>query len=327
LSNALSPRDAGQIALAKEAGVIGIVKRASGNGGSMTNEKVRLAIMAPSLNLCNYFFCIERGFFLREALDVEVMIRPGLRNTEAVARGEADFGAANECAIQTALQGSTELRILLQVLKDPVHDLIVGPAIQSFEHLRGQLIATPVAGSIPEIQTRLLLQEHGLFSDRDVFLVPRAPGEKMADHVRGLEAGAYSGLVAAPPILFLLENKGYRSLTELSSHFPGTASHGLVATTATIGERRPLVEAMVRGYARGITALKTDREAAVDFIARRYKLDLPLAVRCYDVLKDLWTAELSPDILRSEIAFQARNLGRSPIALENIADSQFAAIR
>ena len=293
----------------------------------MTNEKVQLAIMAPSLNLCNYFFCIERGFFLREALDVEVMIRPALRNTEAVARGEADFGAANECAIQTALRGPTDLRILLQVLKDPVHDLIVAPGIQSFEHLRGQRVATPVAGSIPEIQTRLLLQEHSLVPDRDVFLVPRAPGEKMADHVRGLEAGAYGGLVAAPPILFLLANKGYRSLIELSSHFPGTASHGLVATTTTIANRRLLVEAMVRGYVRGVTALKTDREAAVEFIARRFKLEPPLAVRCYDVLKDLWSADLSPDLLRSEIAFHARTLGRSPIELESIVDSQFAAIR
>ena len=293
----------------------------------MTSEKVRLAIMAPSLNLCNYLFGIERGFFLREGLDVEVMIRPGLRNTEAVARGEADFGAANECVIQTALQGPTDLRILLQVLKDPVHDLIVAPGIESFEHFRGQKIATPVAGSTPEIQTRLFLQEHGLLPDRDVFLVPRAPGEKMADHVRGLEAGAYAGLVAAPPILFLLENKGFRSLIEMSSHFPGAASHGLVATTAMIATRRPLVEAMVRGYVRGVTALKTDREAAVEFIARRFKLELPLAVRCYDVLKDLWSADLSPDLIRSEIAFHARTLGRSPVEFGSVADSQFAAIR
>jgi ABC-type nitrate/sulfonate/bicarbonate transport system substrate-binding protein len=149
----------------------------------------------------------------------------------------------------------------------------------------------------------------------------------MADHVRGLEAGAYAGLVAAPPILFLLENKGFRSLTELSSHFPGAASHGLVATTATIANRRPLVEAMVRGYVRGVAALKTDREAAVEFIARRFKLELSLAVRCYDGLKDLWSADLSPDILRSEIAFHARTLGRSPIALESVVDTQFAAIR
>ncbi len=291
----------------------------------MGNEKVRLAVMAPSLNLCNYFFSIERGFFLEEALDVEVMIRPGLRNTEAVARGEADFGAANECAIQTALQGPTDLRIILQVLKDPVHDLIVASEIQTFQDLRGKRIATPVAGSIPEIQTRILLQQYGLRPDRDVFLVHRLPGEKMADHVRGLEAKAYAGLVAAHPILFLLEKKGYRSLIELSSHFPGTASHGLLATTATIADRRPLVEAMVRGYVRGVTALKTDRETAVDFIARRFKLEIPLAVRCYDVLKDLWTAELSPDTLRSEIAFQARTLGRSPIEIESIADGQFAA--
>ena len=134
-------------------------------------------------------------------------------------------------------------------------------------------------------------------------------------------------LVAAPPILFLLENKGYRSLTELNSHFPGAASHGLVATTATIAKRRLLVEAMVRGYVRGVTALKSDREAAVGFIARRFRLELPLAVRCYDVLKDLWTAELSPVSLRSEIAFHARSLGRNPIELGKIADSRFAAIR
>ena len=283
--------------------------------------------MAPSLNLCNYLFGIERGFFLREGLDVEVMIRPGLRNTDAVARGEADFGAANECVIQTALQGPTDLRILLQVLKDPLHDLITAPGIESFEQFRGQRIATPVAGSTPEIQTRLLLQEQGLLPGRDVFLVPRAPGEKMADHVRGLEDGQYAGLVAAPPILFLLEKKGYRSLIELSAHFPGAASHGLVATTATIAERRHLVEAMVRGYVRGVAALKTDREAAVDFITGRFKLDFPIAARCYDGLRDLWSADLSHDLIRSEIAFHARTLGRSPIETESVVDSRFAAIR
>ncbi len=146
----------------------------------------------------------------------------------------------------------------------------------------------------------------------------------MADHVRGLEAGTYAALVAAPPIPFILESRGYRSLTELSLHFPGTASHGLLATTATIAKRRPLVEAMVRGYARGVAALKTNRQEAVDFIARRFKLEPSLAIRCYDVLKGLWTAELSPDTLRSEIAFQARNLGRSPIEIESIADTRFA---
>jgi hypothetical protein len=84
---------------------------------------------------------------------------------------------------------------------------------------------------------------------------------------------------------------------------------------------------MVRGYVRGVAALKTDREAAVEFIARRFELELPLAVRCYGGLKDLWSADLSPDLIRSEIAFHARTLGRSPIALESIADSRFAAIR
>ena len=59
----------------------------------------------------------------------------------------------------------------------------------------------------------------------------------------------------------------------------------------------------------------------------RLELQQLLARRGYDVLRDLWTAELSSDILSSEIAFQARTLGRSPIALESIADGRFATIR
>jgi hypothetical protein len=56
-------------------------------------------------------------------------------------------------------------------------------------------------------------------------------------------------------------------------------------------------------------------------------LELTVAVRCYDALKDLWCADRSPHLLRSEVAFHARILGRSPIEVESIVDGQFAAIR
>ena len=116
-------------------------------------------------------------------------------------------------------------------------------------------------------------------------------------------------------------------MTELSSHFPGSASHGLVATTTTIAERRTLVEAVVRGYVRGVTALKHDREAALRFICGRYHLDASLAGRCYDLLKERWTAGLSLESLRTECEFQARNAGVEPIAPETITDSSFCRIR
>ena len=58
----------------------------------MSNESVCLAIMAPTLNLCNYLFGIEKGHFRNEGLDVNIIVRPGLRNTHAVQSGEADFG-------------------------------------------------------------------------------------------------------------------------------------------------------------------------------------------------------------------------------------------
>ena len=293
----------------------------------MANETVRLAIMAPTLNLCNYLFGIEQGFFLKEGIEVEVIIRPGLRNTQAVAQGEADFGAANECVIQTAMRGPTDLRILLQVLNDPLHDLIVQPGIRSLEDLRGKQVAVPGDGSTPEIQTRLFLQKNGLVPDRDVFVVPQAPAETMGDRVRKFEEGAFAALIASPPTPLLLQAKGYHSLTELSSHFPGTASHGLVATTTTIERRRALVEAVVRGYVRGVTALKKDRVAALRFITGRFHLEASLAGRCYDLLRDRWTAGLSLESLRAECEFQARNAGVDPIAPEAITDASFSGIR
>jgi ABC-type nitrate/sulfonate/bicarbonate transport system substrate-binding protein len=231
--------------------------------------KARLAIMAPSLNLCNYLFGIERGFFREEGIDVEVMVRPGLRNTRAVLEGEADFGAANECVIQEALRGPTELRILLQALNDPLHDVIVQRGMQSIQDLKGKQLAVPAAGSTPEIQARQFLLSNGLVPDKDVMVVPQVPPNTMADRIRKFEEGLYAGLIASPPTPQLLHAKGYKSITELSEHFPGTASHGLVATTQTIAERRPMVEAMVRGYVRGVTALKEDRWAALAFQAGR----------------------------------------------------------
>ena len=293
----------------------------------MASETVCLAIMAPTLNLCNYLFGIEQGFFRKEGLEVQVIVRPGLRNTRAVVQGEADFGAANECVIQTALHGPTDLRIVLQVLNDPLHDLIVQRGIHSLEDLKGKQIAVPAAGSTPEIQTRLLLQKNGLVPDRDVAVIPQAATDTMADRIRKFEEGIYAGLVASPPTPFLLHAKGYSSLTELSSHFPGSASHGLVATKTTIAKRRPLVEAMVRGYVRGVTALKQDREAALRFICAHFHLEGSLAGRCYDLLKDHWTAGLSMESLRTECDFQARNAGVATIAAESITDGGFCDIR
>ena len=293
----------------------------------MAIETVCLAIMAPTLNLCNYLYGIEQGFFRKEGIDVKVIVRPGLRNTQAVLQGEADFGAANECVIQAALRGPTELRILLQVLNDPLHDLIVQRGVRNLQDLKGKQVAVPAAGSTPEIQTRQFLRDNGLVPDRDVVVVPQAPTDTMEDRIRKFEEGIYAGLVASPPTPLLLQAKGYHAITELSSHFPGTASHGLVATATTIATRRPLVEAMVRGYVRGVTALKHDREAAIEFISARFRLESSLAGRCYDLLKDRWTAGLSLESLRTECEFHARNAGVDRFAPETIADGSFSNIR
>ena len=287
-------------------------------------DKVRLAIMAPTLNMCNFLFGVDEGFFRAEGLDVEVLVRPGLRNTEALERGEADFGAANECVIQTALAGPTELRILLHALRDPLHDLLVQRDIGTLEDLRGKRVATPAAGSTPAVQSRLFFTSQGFEPDRDIFLVPQSHAETMADRVRKFEDGEYAGLIASPPVPFFLHDKGYRTITELSTHFPGSASHGLVTTMANISARRPLVEAMVRGYVRGVKALKADRESALAFISRRFALERPIAVRGYELMRDRWTAELSPDSLRTEIEFHARRAGVAPIAPEAVMDASFA---
>ncbi len=293
----------------------------------MSNETVCLAIMAPTLNLCNYLFGIEQGYFRREGIDIKVIVRPGLRNTQAVIDGEADFCAANECVIQTALRGPTDLRILLQVLNDPLHDVILPPGIASLQDLKGKQLAVPAAGSTPEIQARQFLKNNGLMPDQDVFVIPQAPTETMADRIRKFEEGIYAGLIASPPTPFLLHAKGYRSITELSSHFPGSASHGLIASTNTIAKRGAMVEAMVRGYVRGVTALKEDRAAAIAFIAAHFHLETSLAGRCYDLMKDRWTAALSIESLRSECEFQARNIGLNSINPDAIVDQRFAHLR
>jgi NitT/TauT family transport system substrate-binding protein len=286
--------------------------------------KVVLAIMAPTVNLANYLFGVDRGYFKAEGLDVEVIVRPGARNTEAVLKGEADFGVANECVIQEALRGPTELRILLQVLIDPLHSVLVQKDIQSLADLKGRNIAVPAAGSTPEIQTRRFLKDHGLEPGRDITVVPQPPADTMADRIGRFVSGEYSALIASPPTPFALQAKGYQAIAELSDAFPECASHGLVATQKTIAERPDVVKAMVRAYTKGVTELKTNRSAALEFIEKRFNMDSDTAARCWELMRSRWTASLSWDALKRETAFHAQNAGVVPVAPESFTDPRFA---
>jgi hypothetical protein len=80
---------------------------------------------------------------------------------------------------------------------------------------------------------------------------------------------------------------------------------------------------MVRAYARGVTALKADREAAVAFIASHFHLDAGTAARCYDLMRERWTVGLSMESLRTECEFHARNAGVAAITPDGIVDAGF----
>src|SRR5207253_2572021 len=109
----------------------------------------------------------------------------------------------------------------------------------------------------------------------------------------------------------------------LSTHFPGTASHGMIATTQFIAAHEATVAAMVRAFTRGVSVLKSDRHRAVGYIGRRFKLDEKLAAQCYDLMREHWTASLSLDALRVECDFHARVAGLPAITPERIADARF----
>jgi NitT/TauT family transport system substrate-binding protein len=298
---------------------------ASGGGsGAPPLRTVRSAYTTIASSTAPLWVAQEAGYFHAQGLDVSLVhIDAGAPLLAALSNGELDIVSAGGTSLVLGyLQGMETLIIgtMASVLDSSV---FVRPEIATVEDLRGKTIGVTNLKAITDVAARLGLKRLGLQPDVD-FVTRRTGG--LAESLAGLETGALDGASIAVPVVFEARKRGYRELvnvTELRIPFLNAA---VGSTRKVLAERPELAEPYLRALAQAASRIKTDREFAIQVLAKYTRLDnQELLAATVDYYRPIYLVDPYPDpaALQTVLDEEEHPAARTTRP-EDVADLRFA---
>jgi ABC-type nitrate/sulfonate/bicarbonate transport system substrate-binding protein len=162
------------------------------------------------------------------------------------------------------------------------HVVSVRPEITSIQQLAGKRVAVQSLSTLTAFEIRKLA-EH--FNVPDVALL--AVGGEL-ERVAAIEAGAADATPLAIPANIVAEQRGLTTLLRVGEFVP-IPQAGFGTSENHLRGRADLVTRVLRGAARALPVIGSQREVVVQKIAEWVELPLSDAGRAYDLVADTYT--------------------------------------
>lgn len=125
-------------------------------------EKVKMSIAATTSNYATYFAALEKGYFLEEGFEVEIVKAGGGTATPAQISGEIEFNTSGATALSAILKGAA-LKLVYFPWERPTYQVwSTQPDIKTLADLKGKSVGIQTRGDTFEIAMRLLLMKRGI---------------------------------------------------------------------------------------------------------------------------------------------------------------------
>ncbi|MGH7767937.1 MAG: ABC transporter substrate-binding protein [Candidatus Binatia bacterium] len=285
-------------------------------------EKFYISIPGPTLSYTHLYYGQEKGFFVEQGLDLQVLVVRGIIGISSLMSGEIDATCHAGSGFAAALRG-LPVKVISVSHDRPVHELIVAPSIATGADLKGKPIAVGSLEGTAAVITRRVLQAKGLDPAKDVTLLSMDTTVRL----QSLFTGKVAGAMMTPPATYLALDQGYRVLARGKDHLRYLQT-GVVTTDANIKQKRERIVRFLRGWNRALKFYQDNPETMIPYIQKKLGVkDLQLARRMYneDVETLLLTGRLTPEAER-EILETGREALRikEPVAADKIFDFSMA---
>lgn len=242
-------------------------------------KKARLAIPTVDIVTLPLKMAQAKGFYQKEALEVEIILIAGALGVRAVLGNSVDFSTASGSILAAAARG-VPVKLVSVITSKPTFDLISESKIQSFQQLKGKLVGISTRGGTFEHITRLILEKNGLHPDKDVTIL--ALGRQDDIHL-ALKAGRVSAAIFSPPRSLLLYRDGFHKLAVSGDYLPHYPIGGLGVTDELIRNNPALIQAFVNATLSGIAYYRQNRSESIRYIAKELRLpDESIAAQMFD---------------------------------------------
>ncbi len=275
-----------------------------------TNRRVRVFQITHNINMLDQYLAQDKGFYAEQQLDVETFIgteNPGRNPAEMLARGEIDFGIAGFMILLPAIRHQLAIKFVLYTRQDPPHRLVGRPHVRNVEDLRGKRIGVAAGTALYYFLVRRWLRENKLDPDKDVEFLHRDPEFLKEFHVAGSPWAREAYFYSTDAFLVdelkreLYRKLGFHELVETYESYPGSSTHGIVATQEVIDQDPDLVRRMVTAHIRVARYIQDQAEEVIHYIAEKWKVSDRVAARCYQRMKAVFIADVDRTHLVREL--------------------------
>jgi NitT/TauT family transport system substrate-binding protein len=242
-----------------------------------------------------FFVGVDKGFYLDEGLDVEVMEGSGSSTTvKLIGNGTNTIGYADSATMMQGVTRGVPIKSVAVLLQTSPMSFIfkAEKPINTIEELKGKAIAITAGDASGAIYTALLTK-HGLTEDDlKTVVVANPAGKEMA--ILEDRADAFLGYYIDQPMR-MEKNTGVDIDWTTTYDMGGvtTISSGIIVNHRTLEERPELVRKFVRATQRAVQYTIDNPEEAAEIFAKHaadFGFDKELSLREIEgALELLWT--------------------------------------
>jgi NitT/TauT family transport system substrate-binding protein len=228
------------------------------------SEKVRIAIATGSMAFLVPFVAKDRGLYLKNGAEVEIIqMRPNIAMA-ALLSGDIDYAELIGSVIRSAAKG-LPVRAVSTSIKAPFFSFVAQNKYKSMKDLKGAIIGLTSIGGTNYVSARLTLRQFGFDPDKDVKLLAIGDEKLMYD---AFKIGRVDSIVVAPPFSVLAKREGYPLLAHTAQYVTIPFS-GLGTTTERIKNNRSQIKRILKSEIEALRFIQSNAAGTTEVIRKR----------------------------------------------------------
>ena len=246
-------------------------------------QKIERAIIthtSESISLAPLLYGIEKGFYRKEGIELEFRIlRTDLASAAIVGSKEVDYMYSAGTALRVAARG-LPIKVVAYTLKNILFYLMAQPHLKTVPQLKGKKIAVALPSDTGGLATKATLWAFGLDPEKDVtYIAIGAASTRLA----AMEAGSIEATIMPVPWNIRMKQMGFNELAFAGDYLKEPLT-GFSVSIDKLKNNSEQVKRVLRGFLHSMKAFRSDKKTAVEFVAKRFRLDAPVAEESYRIV-------------------------------------------
>ena len=235
----------------------------------------KLVIAWTSVSAFNSPFWVmpDAGFYKQEGLNIEtIFILSSPTAAKATLAGDISISAQNSQVVaDSGLAGGDLVSIGAVVNIVPFYMMAI-PEVKTVADLKGKSVGISRFGAASDFGTRMFLAKHGVEPTKEVAFVQIGGQPEIA---AALSKKLIAGAAMSQPMAAVAEQQGAHLLANMVNDEIPFVHLSITTTKRFVKERRPVVKAFLRAYARSVHFIYTRKEETLAIFQKYTKVKDP----------------------------------------------------